>query len=103
MLNLRKRKCAARDNDNTQIYITHMPSTPRGREYERQEVGNKSPVVSMFQTRQVVNELNKARETYNAILRKGKELGLDEAAQAESVRRSDHDKLEEWGETMASV
>ena len=56
----------------------------------------------MLQTQQVVNELNKARETYNAILRKGKELGLHEVAEAESVRRSGHDKRS-WGETMASV
>jgi hypothetical protein len=39
----------------------------------------------MFQTQQVVKESNKARVTYNAILQKGKELGLDETAEVESV------------------
>ena len=39
----------------------------------------------MFQKQQTVNDLNKSRETYNVILEKGKELGLDEAS-AESSK-----------------
>jgi hypothetical protein len=42
----------------------------------------------MFQQQQTANDLNKAREEYSAILEKGKELGLDEAAHAEPVHRS---------------
>ena len=34
------------------------------------------------------SHLNNARDAYNAQLQKGKELGLDEAAQTEPVRRS---------------
>jgi hypothetical protein len=44
---------------------------------ERKEVGNEKAVVSMFQRQQTVNDLNKARETYNAQLQKGKKWGLD--------------------------
>ena len=45
----------------------------------------------MFAKQQAVSALNKAREEYNAQLQKGKEMGLDEAAQAEPVRRSEMD------------
>ena len=38
-----------------------------------------------------VSDLNKIRDAYNAQLQKGKEIGLDEAAQAEPVRRSEKD------------
>ena len=40
------------------------------------ELGNESPLVSMFQKQQAANDLQKAREVYNAILEKGKQLGL---------------------------
>ena len=45
----------------------------------------------MFQKEQTFNELNKAREAYNAILEKGKQLGLDEAVDSEPVLRSEND------------
>ena len=45
----------------------------------------------MFAKQQAVSALNKAWEEYNAQLQKGKEMGLDEAAQAEPVRRSEMD------------
>ena len=45
------------------------------------EVGNISSLVSMFAKQQAVSVLNKARDVYNAQLQKGKEMGLDEAAQ----------------------
>ena len=54
-------------------------------------MGSESPLASMFQKQQTVNDLNKARETYDAILEKGKQLGLEEAAHAEPVRRSEND------------
>ena len=41
---------------------------------------------------QVASDLNKTRDAYDAQLQKGKEMGLDEAAQAEPVRRSEKDK-----------
>ena len=47
---------------------------------KHKEVGNGSPWASMFQKQQTAYDLQKARETYNAILEKGKQLGLDEAA-----------------------
>ncbi len=46
---------------------------------------------SMFAKQQAVSVLKKARDTKNAQLRKGKEMGLDEAAQAEPVSRSEKD------------
>ena len=40
---------------------------------------------------QAACDFNKARLAYNAQLQKGKEMGLDEAAQTEPVRRSEND------------
>jgi hypothetical protein len=54
------------------------------------EVGSKSPLAFMFQKQQTVNDLNKAREAYNAILEKGKQLELDDAAHSEPVLRSEN-------------
>ena len=45
----------------------------------------------MFAKQQAANDLNKARVEYNAQLQKGKEIGLEEAAQAEPVQRSERD------------
>ena len=47
----------------------------------------------MFQEQQADNDLNKTRDAagYNAQLQKAKELGLDQAVQAEPVPRSDND------------
>jgi len=45
----------------------------------------------MFAKQQAVSVLNKAREEYNAQLQKEKEMGLDEAAQTEPMRRSEMD------------
>ena len=42
---------------------------------KRNEVGNESPLTSMFQKRQTANDLQKARQAYNAILEKEKQLG----------------------------
>jgi hypothetical protein len=39
---------------------------------------------SMFAKQQAACDLNKTRVAYNAQLQKGKEMGLDEAGQAES-------------------
>jgi hypothetical protein len=47
---------------------------PGGGSKKRKEVGNESPLTSMFLKQQAANELNKAREAYNAILEKGKIL-----------------------------
>jgi hypothetical protein len=48
--------------------------------------------------------LNKARDTYYAELQKGKEIGLDEAAQAEPVRRSEKDTHDIQGtETVHAI
>jgi hypothetical protein len=64
---------------------------PEGGSKKRKEVGNESLLASMFQRQQTANDLQKARETYNAILEKGKQLGLEEAAHAEPVRRAEND------------
>ena len=61
---------------------------PEGGIKKRKEVGNESPLSSKFQKQQTVNDLNKSRETYNVILEKGKELGLDEAVLVDPVTRS---------------
>ena len=45
----------------------------------------------MFAKQQAASDLNKARDTYNAQLQKGREMGLEEAAQEEPVRRSEKD------------
>jgi len=53
---------------------------PEGGSKKRKEVANDNPLASMFAKQQAVSALNKARDTYNAELQKGKEIGLDEAA-----------------------
>ena len=45
----------------------------------------------MFQKQQTANDFNKAREAYNAIIEKREQLGLDDAAHSEPVRRSEND------------
>ncbi len=45
----------------------------------------------MFAKQQAASALNKASEEHNAQLQKGIEIGLEEAEQAEPVRRSDTD------------
>ena len=60
---------------------------PEGGNKKRKEVGNESSLTSKFQNQQTVNDLNKARVTYNAILEKGKELGLDETVLVAPVPR----------------
>ncbi len=55
---------------------------PEGGSKKRKEVGNESPLSSMFQKQQTVNDLQKTRESYTAILEKGQQLGLDEACRA---------------------
>jgi hypothetical protein len=55
------------------------------------EVGNESPLASMFQKHQTANDLQKATEAYLSILEKGKQLGLHGEAHAEPVRRSEND------------
>jgi hypothetical protein len=45
----------------------------------------------MFAKQKAVSVLNKASDAYDEQLQKGKEMGLDEAAQAEPVRRSEKD------------
>ena len=48
---------------------------------KRKTVENESPLTSLFQKQQTTNELQKTRlyqrESYNVILEKGKQLGLD--------------------------
>ena len=54
----------------------------------------------MFQKQQTVNDLHKTQEVYNAILEKGKQLGLDEVTYAESrVLRSEMDTHDDDGDT----
>ena len=64
---------------------------PEGVSKKRKEVGNDNPLASMFAKRKGVSDLHKARLKYNAQVQKGKEMGLDEAAQTEPVRRSEND------------
>ncbi len=52
---------------------------------------NESPLASMFQTQQTADGLQKEQKAYNVILEKGKQLGLQEVAHAEPVRRSEND------------
>ena len=42
---------------------------------KRKEVENESPLDSMFQKQQTINDLQKSRETYNAILEQGQQVG----------------------------
>ena len=59
---------------------------PEGGSKKRKEVGNESPLLSMFQKQQTTTDLQKTRESYNAILEKRKQLGLEEGSHAEPVR-----------------
>ena len=61
---------------------------PVGGSKKSKEVGNDNSLASKFRKQQAACDLSKARLAYNAKLQKGKEMGLDEAAQAEPVRRS---------------
>ncbi len=63
---------------------------PEGRSKKRKELVNDNSSVSMFAKQQTVSDLNKARVAYNAHLQKGKEMGLEEAAETEPVS---HKKL----------
>ena len=58
---------------------------PEGGSKTGKEVGNDNSLASMFAKQQAVSALNKAREEYDTQLQKGKEMGLDEVAQAEPV------------------
>ena len=49
---------------------------PEGGSKKPKELGNESPLASMFQKRQTAYDVQKARQAYNAILEKGKQLGL---------------------------
>jgi hypothetical protein len=64
---------------------------PEGGRKKRKEVCNDNSLASMFAKKQAVSALNKARDAYNAQFQKGKEMGLEEVAQAEPVRRSERD------------
>ena len=64
---------------------------PEGGSKKRKNVGDDKSLASMFAKLHAVSALNKARDAYNAQLQKGKEMGFDEAAQAEPVRRSEMD------------
>jgi hypothetical protein len=55
----------------------------RERVKKRKKVGNESPSASMFQNQQTANDSQKAREAYDAMLEKGKQLGFEEKAHAE--------------------
>ena len=54
---------------------------------KRKAVANDNSLASMFAKQQAVSDLNKARDTDNAQLQKGKEMGLGETAQADPVRK----------------
>ncbi len=55
-------------------------------------MGNDKSLDSMFAMQQAISVMKKARDPYtDAQLQKGKEMGLDEAAQAEPVSRSEKD------------
>jgi hypothetical protein len=64
---------------------------PEGGSKKRKDVGNDNSLASMSAKQQAVSALKKARDAYTAQLQKGKEMGLDEAAQAEPVHRSEKD------------
>ena len=51
-------------------------NVPEGGRKKPKEVRNESPLASMFQNRQTAYDVQKARQAYNAILEKGKQLGL---------------------------
>jgi hypothetical protein len=50
---------------------------PEGGSKKRKELGNESPLASMLQKKKIGNGLKKGRDSYNAIIEKGKEFGLD--------------------------
>ena len=54
-------------------------------------MGNDNSLDSMFDKQQTVSDLNKSRDTYNAQLQKGEEMGSDEAVQAEPLCGSEKD------------
>ena len=57
-------------------------SFPTGRNMGT-EVGDESPLASIFQKKQqTTNDLQKARETHNAMFEKGKQMGLEETVHA---------------------
>jgi len=60
---------------------------PVGVSKKHKGVGNDYSLASMFRKQQAACDLSQARLAYNAQLQKGKEMGLDEAAQPEPVRR----------------
>jgi hypothetical protein len=64
---------------------------PKGGSKKSKELGKESLLASMFQKQQTVHDLQKGRETYNGILEKWKQLGLEEAVHTEPVRRSEND------------
>jgi hypothetical protein len=67
---------------------------PEGGSKKPKEVGNESPLASMFQKQQTANDLQKAREVHLSILERGKQSKwgcTPESAHAEQVRRSEHD------------
>ncbi len=67
---------------------------PEGGSKKPKQVCNESPLVSMFQKQQTVNDLQKAREAYlsllEKVLEKGKQLGLNEEAHDEPVCLSEY-------------
>ncbi len=64
---------------------------PEGGSKKRKELGNASPLVSMFQKQQTFNDLQKVREVNNTVLEEGKQLGLEETTHIEPVLRSEND------------
>jgi len=66
---------------------------PEGGSKKPKEVGNESPLASMFlkSNRLPMTYRMHERQAYLSILEKGKQLGLHEEAHAEPVRRSEND------------
>ena len=75
-----------------------------GERKKRKEVGDDNSLDSMFEKQQTVSVLNKVRDTYNAQVQIGKEMGLEEATQTDPVWvlcRSEKDTHDiEWTETV---
>jgi hypothetical protein len=77
---MESRNRASREGTQIKIEMKRkVGKEPEGGSKKLKELGNELSLASMFQKQQTVNDLNKARGAYNAILEKGK-LGLDEAA-----------------------
>ena len=74
-----------------QVKTEEKRKVGKGGSKKRKELGHESPLASMFQKQQTINDLNIARESYNTPFQKGKELGLDEAVYDESMFRSEND------------